>query len=78
MNDSSELSYAAELISEVVGESIAAVEDESLKQLLPQRPDVANAFEYGSRPFIACFCEAGDLLSQWRGTAKATAGSRSA
>jgi hypothetical protein len=88
MNDSSELSYASHLIEEVVAEAISEVEDEPLKAALPQRYgdeplklvppqryDLANGFEHGGlRPFVACFCENGDLLSQWRGYAAGTTG----
>lgn len=38
-----------------------------LRRRFPTGPGFANSFEYGLRPFIACFCEQGDLLSQWRG-----------
>jgi hypothetical protein len=67
MNDASELSYAAELVSEVVTETLSEVDNEVLRPALPGRPGFANAFEYGARPFVACFCEEEDLLSQWRG-----------
>jgi len=67
MNDSSELTYAADLIEGVIGEVFSEVVDESLRKVLPNREGLANGFEYGARPFIACFCEAEDLLSQWRG-----------
>jgi hypothetical protein len=67
MNDASELSYAAELVSDVVTETLSEVDNEVLRPVLPDRPDFANAFEYGVRPFVACFCEDEDLLSQWRG-----------
>jgi len=67
MNDASELSYAVELISEVVTETLSKVDNEVLRPALPGRPGFANAFEYGARRFVACFCEEEDLLSQWRG-----------
>jgi len=67
LNDSSELSYAAGLIDAVVAEVFDAVSSEALRAALPRRPSVANAFEYGAQPFVACFCEEDDLLSQWRG-----------
>ena len=67
MNDASELSYAADLVSDIVTESLAAVESDVLGPVLPTRRGFANAFEYGARPFVACFCEEEDLLSQWRG-----------
>ncbi|MGH2944822.1 MAG: DUF2971 domain-containing protein [Solirubrobacteraceae bacterium] len=65
LNDFSELSYAIALIDEVVAEITAAVKDEPLRSALPKA--VAQRFAYGPRPFVACFCEDGDLLSQWRG-----------
>jgi hypothetical protein len=67
MNDASEMTYASQAISSVVAAVLSEVESEPLKAALPDRPGFANAFEYGQRPFIACFCEQGDLLSQWRG-----------
>ena len=74
MNDASELRYAADLISDIVAETLAAVESDVLRAVLPTRRGFANAFEYGSRPFIACFCEEDDLLSQWRGYRAGEAG----
>jgi hypothetical protein len=67
MNDASELDYAAELISDVVESVSEEVTDEPLKHLLPRRRGFANSFEYGDRAFVACFCEQGDMLSQWKG-----------
>jgi hypothetical protein len=67
MNDASELAYAVHLISEVVTETLSKMDNEVLRAALPGRPGFANAFEYGTRPFVACFCEEEDLLSQWRG-----------
>ncbi|HEV7494344.1 hypothetical protein [Baekduia sp.] len=71
MNDASEMSYAAELIETVIAEVLAEVDDQPLRSALPTRPGFGNAFNYavpfGPRPFVACFCEAEDLLSQWRG-----------
>jgi hypothetical protein len=70
MNDASELAYAAELISDAVTETLSKVDNEVLRAALPERRGFANAFEYGigrTRPFVACFCEEEDLLSQWRG-----------
>lgn len=67
MNDSSELTYAATLIEEVIEEVLAEASHELVSSLLPNRASLANSFEYGSRPFVACFCEKEDLLSQWRG-----------
>ncbi len=64
VNDASELTYASQLIgAEVVG---ALKESPRVAQYLHLDPDMANPFLM-MRPFIACFCEEGDLLSQWRG-----------
>jgi hypothetical protein len=67
MNDASELSYANDLIGEVVAERFSMVQSDSLRDVLPTRPGFANAFRTGAWPFVACFCEDEDLLSQWRG-----------
>jgi hypothetical protein len=67
MNDASELAYAVDLIAELVRGRLAEVEDQVLREVLPTRHGFANAFEFGARPFVACFCEEEDLLSQWRG-----------
>jgi len=67
MNDASELAYAAELISDVATEVISAFKSEVLQPVLPEWSRFASAFEFGRRPFVACFCEEDDLLSQWRG-----------
>lgn len=67
MNDASEFSYAVDLVSKVVSETFAKVESKVIRQLLPEHSGYANTFEYGHRPFVACFCEVEDLLSQWRG-----------
>jgi hypothetical protein len=67
LNDASELTYAAELVADVVGDVIADTDSDVLGPLLPDRRGAANPFEFGARPFVACFCEDEDLLSQWRG-----------
>jgi hypothetical protein len=67
MNDSSELTYASTLIDEVVMEVLHEVEESDLRAALPLRNGFANSFEFGAQPFITCFCENDDLLSQWRG-----------
>ncbi|WP_230673723.1 DUF2971 domain-containing protein [Rathayibacter sp. Leaf248] len=67
MNDSSELVYAHELIQEVVHSKFSAVENNDLAQILEKYEDFATDFSYESKPYITCFCETDDLLSQWRG-----------
>jgi hypothetical protein len=64
LNDSSEATYAHGLIQDAL--------DMDNGRLLP--PKHRSQFEEGLRsafrmypPFVTCFCENGDLLSQWRG-----------
>ncbi len=78
MNDSQELKYGA---SQFVPKLEAAANDSSLsrnKRYLCRRlADIFNSddvFDYPMRCFAACFCEDGDLLSQWRGYAKGVGG----
>jgi hypothetical protein len=73
LNDASELLYAATLIESVVVEAFAEA-DARVKEALPSapRPGFANPFEYLHKPYVACFCEAPDLLSQWRGYGEGT------
>lgn len=69
MNDASELTYAVDLIANTVKDVLGAVTDERLKSSLSGIEREITIFDYGPRPFCACFCEQGDLLSQWRGYA---------
>jgi hypothetical protein len=69
MNDASELSYAASLIGEEIANATRSIGDSRLQPGL-ENIQKFNIFEYaGFSPFCACFCEKGDLLSQWRGYA---------
>lgn len=66
MNDSSELTYAAE----VIADEVKAVLSEGLGEALgdDRAQEFVNPFEFPEIvPFAACLCEDGDLLSQWRG-----------
>jgi hypothetical protein len=69
MNDASELSYATELIDEEVQKVRSLPENREVFEPFAdvQRLGDPFEFEYGPTPFIACFCEVDDLLSQWRG-----------
>jgi hypothetical protein len=71
LNDASEAEYANALI----GEALGAVDP----LLLPSehRSEFMNSLRSAFRmytPFVACFCEDPDLLSQWRGYGKAGEG----
>lgn len=68
MNDASEFVYASDLIKQTVREVLDPIADERLRPLIQGMDNFATAFEIGFlRPFCACLCEEGDLLSQWRG-----------
>ncbi|WP_434042996.1 MULTISPECIES: DUF2971 domain-containing protein [Sorangium] len=60
LNDGAELSYARELF-------FAEVDKFDLPQLEDGGYRVAWRTRESSYVFVACFCEEGDLLSQWRG-----------
>ena len=69
MNDASELAYATELIDDEVQKVRSLPENRELFEAFVDIQRLADPFEfeYGPTPFIACFCEVDDLLSQWRG-----------
>jgi Protein of unknown function (DUF2971) len=78
MSDSQELKYGAE---QFVPRLQAAGNDQLLsenKRYLCQRLasifSSDDVFDYPMRCFAACFCERGDLLSQWRGYAEGVGG----
>lgn len=66
MNDASELTYAQTLIRDVFSRFADELGDGDLNSI---RDAVMQLYELppGARPYIACFCRDGDLLSQWRG-----------
>lgn len=66
LNDSSELVYAESFVHNVLREQLAGSSEPEISSLVERFGDV-DLFERGDVPFIACFCEAPDLLSQWRG-----------
>jgi hypothetical protein len=74
LNDQSEVKYGCELVESVQSEFLKddtpnpfskICERASMSTFLGERPD---------KYFISCFCEDGDLLSQWRGYAGTTNG----
>jgi len=74
LNDASELSYAVQLINSVVTETVAERGGDVLRRMVDGHFGVATAFKFGGQPFVSCFCEAEDLLSQWRGYRAGTTG----
>jgi hypothetical protein len=66
LNDAMELRYASELINRVLDKKIDPNIDDAVKDLLTDsrlflklQPSTMNAY-------VVCFCENGNLLSQWR------------
>lgn len=70
LNDASELSYASNLIEEVLDECLN--QKPGVKEVLPDLRDFSIGEERS--PYVACFCEEKDLLSQWRGYGRDQAG----
>lgn len=69
MNDASELTYASNLIDEEVERVRRDPANRELFESLTGMERLADPFQfdYGQTPYITCFCEVDDLLSQWRG-----------
>lgn len=81
LNDPSELRYAAQLIGEVLEEAIPLDEKEAeggflsrfVTTLLKGQSakawisELVSASRDRAEVYLACFCQNGDLLSQWRG-----------
>lgn len=67
LNDRSEMVYAKELITESLVQRREATDDPRAVDFLSRAETlVAGMFE-GIDLYVSCFCEDGDLLSQWRG-----------
>jgi hypothetical protein len=67
LNDRSEMVYAKELIAYVVRQRREAAQDDRIERFLRDVESlIAGMFE-GIDLYVSCFCEDGDLLSQWRG-----------
>ena len=63
LNDAAEASYATNLIFETLTAHHSEIPSEAVANLKTQ----LNYLFPSYTPFIACFCEQDDLLSQWRG-----------
>ncbi len=69
LNDAKELAHLGELLRIEAGIYLehADISDSSAEVLRQFRDWLAFRFEDGPLLFVACFTEAGNLLSQWRG-----------
>lgn len=64
LNDASEAQYPQRLIAQLIEKYAAEVPDEHRSRFTDQ---LRNYLFTMYTPFVTCFCESGDLLSQWRG-----------
>lgn len=70
-NDTLELRYGKSIVIEVLNQFNDEHKRSELKKFLGELGKYVNAFgESFYHPFAACFCESGNLLSQWRGYAE--------
>lgn len=83
LNDASEFRYAVGVMEDVVEEASADAEPDSWKARFRHfisQGNIASDYSVGSaddaeeQQFVACFCEGGDGLSQWRGYGKSIGG----
>jgi len=74
LNDSTELQYARDILLSRIKEEIAAQAISSPHKIFWERATEVFKARPSDYRFISCFCEDGDLLSQWRGYAGGTGG----
>nr|WP_256433563.1 DUF2971 domain-containing protein [Myxococcus sp. CA040A] len=70
LNDSVEATYAHSLICTAIDERLKSPPTPAVNELLlraRKSADIFGAKSSAISSYIACFCEEGDLLSQWRG-----------
>lgn len=66
-NDPMEIQYGKKLISDLISERKEDEENPNIKEFYKSASLYVNAFGLSiHHAFISCFCEDGDLLSQWR------------
>lgn len=67
LNDPSELKYGKELVLKLLDEQILDEDDTDMRSFYNSIKVSVSAFGMAMHEiFIACFCESGNLLSQWR------------
>jgi hypothetical protein len=67
MNDPTEVEYAARVVRETALEQEAHYPLTLFQNVKHGISEVLGIYEGDNDEYIACFCEEGDLLSQWRG-----------
>jgi hypothetical protein len=66
VNDATEYIYANRLVKEVIEEKLPTA-SAMVRAILEAIQETPGGLLGLTEPYIACFCEDGDLLSQWRG-----------
>jgi DUF2971 family protein len=67
LNDASEIDYACYMMRLVLDEALELRQTEIAKQFLESAIQTFNPYDGGTySPFVMCFCEQDNLLSQWR------------
>lgn len=66
LNDERELQFGIDLLAAELQRQVA---ERDTRQSLPKIIEVLSVHRILRHYFVACFCEQGDLLSQWRGYA---------
>jgi hypothetical protein len=67
MNDPTEIEYAASLVRETVADLDGDYSASRFKLVKKGVSDILDVYLVDNDHYIVCFCESGDLLSQWRG-----------
>ncbi|NNC17377.1 DUF2971 domain-containing protein [Corallococcus exiguus] len=68
LNDSTELTHADSIIRSALNRRLEFTKSLAAREMLTAALNSVDPFStYSAGSFIACFCENGDLLSQWRG-----------
>lgn len=72
LNDSSEIHHGRKIATNVISQQLAKEQPRTHRQVLTTVQPALNDVGRGREFYLACFCEKGDLLSQWRayGSAK--------
>jgi Protein of unknown function (DUF2971) len=74
LNDTLEVEYARRLVRDVLEDKRDSQPSEVVREFLESAIETFNPYEALYCVFVACFCEEGDLLSQWRAYADRGAG----
>lgn len=74
MNDATERRYARDLIDRVTFETLDELAPPEILERVHRYEGMNDPFVAGIDPYIICFCENGDLLSQWRAYSDAASG----